>query len=70
MKLMHSIKRRLAETTGAVTEEFSFLTIVALAIVGALLAFFSKVPLIGQLLTKLFSALFNTLIEQIAGLFS
>jgi len=70
MRIFSSIKRRLAESTGAVTEEFSFLTVVALAIVGALLFFFSKTPVLGGLLAKLFGSLFDTLIGQIAGLFS
>lgn len=70
MRILKAIKRRLAETSGAVTEEFSFLTVAALAIVAALLFFFRNVGFISELLTKLFSALFNTLIEQIIGLFS
>lgn len=70
MRILKSIKRRLAESTGAVTEEFSFLTIVALAIVGILLAFFKNIPFFGTLLTRLFTSLFDHLISQIVGLFS
>lgn len=70
MRIFKSIKRRLAESTGAVTEEFSFLTVVALAIVGALLFFFSRTPILNTLLGKLFASLFDTLIGQIVGLFS
>lgn len=71
MHLFRSIKRRLADTTGAVTEEFSFLTIVALAIVGAVLFFFRGAGgLLTTLLTKLFTSLFDSLIAQIVGLFS
>lgn len=70
MRIFKSIKRRLAESTGAVTEEFSFLTVVALAVVGVLLTFFSKVPLLGKLLQGLFTSLFENLISQISGLFS
>lgn len=70
MRIITSLKHRLADTTGAVTEEFSFITVVALAIVGVLLAFLSKTPILGSLLAKLFTSLFDTLISQIVGLFS
>lgn len=70
MRILKSLKRRLAESTGAVTEEFSFLTVVALAIVGILLFFFRKFEFFASLLSKLFSALFDTLVNQIVGLFS
>jgi hypothetical protein len=69
MRFYNSIKRRLADTAGAVTEEFSFLTVVALALVGVLLAFF-KGGFLGGLLQTLFSNLFQHLINQIVGLFS
>lgn len=70
MRIFHSIKRRLAEATGAVTEEFSFMTLVAFAAVGVLLAFFKNVPFLGGLLQGLFTGLFHHVTAQIAGLFS
>lgn len=69
MRIFQSIKRRLADATGAVTEEFSFLTVVALAIVGVLIVFI-KSPVITGLLVQLFQNLFEHLIAQIMGLFS
>lgn len=70
MRILTAIKRRLADSTGAATEEFSFLTVVALAIVASLLFFFRNVGFMTTLLTRLFSSLFDTLINQIVGLFS
>ena len=70
MRILTSIKRRLADATGAVTEEFSFMTMVALAAVTALLVFFKNVPFIGGLLSALFESLFTHATAQIAGLFS
>lgn len=70
MRILTSIKRRLADATGAVTEEYSFMTLVALAAVGVLLAFFKNVPFIGGLLSTLFSSLFSQITSQVAGLFS
>jgi hypothetical protein len=69
MRIFQSIKRRLADATGAVTEEFSFLTVVALAIVAVLIVFI-KSPVITGLLVQLFQNLFEHLIAQIMGLFS
>jgi hypothetical protein len=69
MRIFQSIKRRLADATGAVTEEFSFLTVVALAIVAVLIVFI-KSPVITGLLVQLFQNLFEHLTAQIMGLFS
>jgi len=69
MRILKSIKRRLSDTVGAVTEEFSFVTVVALALVGVLIVFI-KSPVISGLLVQLFQNLFQHLISQIMGLFS
>ena len=69
MRILKSLKRRLAESVGAVTEEFSFLTLIALAIVGVLLFFIKSGPF-AALLARLFTDLFTKFFEQIAGLFS
>ena len=69
MRILKPIKRRLAESVGAVTEEFSFLTLIALAIVGVLLFVVKSGPF-ASLLIKLFTQLFEQLFAQIVGLFS
>lgn len=67
MRIIKDIKQRFMDELGAVTEEYTFLVAVALAIVGLLLTFLRVGPLTG-LLTKLFVNLFEQLISGIAGL--
>ena len=68
MKALIKLKLRLADVTGAVTEEFSFTAIVALLIVGVL-ATVTKSPVFATLFLTLFQDVFHHFTTWIGGYF-
>lgn len=69
MQYLIKLKLRLADVTGAVTEEFSFISVIALLIVGVLAAI-TKSPVFGQLFLSLFQDVFSHFVSWLGGLFS
>lgn len=69
MKTLLKLRLRLADATGAITEEFSFMSVVALALVGVLAAV-TKSPFLAGLFTSLFQDLFQHFTNWLGGLFS
>ncbi len=68
MQTLLKLKLRLAQTTGAVTEEYSFMAVVALLVVGVL-AFVTKSPVFGRLFVSLFQNVFTHSGSWLDGLF-
>ncbi len=69
MKSIIKLKLRLAEVTGAVTEEFSFIAVIALLIVGVLAAV-TKSPIFTTLFLTLFQDVFHHFTSWLGGFFS
>lgn len=69
MKSIIKLKLRLADVTGAITEEFSFISIVVLLIVGVLAAV-TKSPIFSGLFLNLFQNVFQHFVTWIGGFFS
>ena len=55
MQIVKRIKAKLAEVTGAVTEENLFVTLIGIAIIAAIVGV-TKLPFFGQILMRLIGA--------------
>ena len=67
MRIVKSLSRRLADTTGAITQEYGFLSLIVTALVGVIIKLVNG-GLFTELLSKLLDNVVTTIISHIASL--